>query len=75
MPYTTTSAFKINHRLHAVFKFTVKVPQILLVDPRGHFLHWRMAAVRTFDKLGVKLKFGLHLIANMCEFLANYPTI
>ena len=51
------------------------VPTTLLIDPRGHFTQVRCAAIMLVDRLMVKLKlFGSHRAANVCEFLANYPT-
>jgi hypothetical protein len=53
----------------------VQVPTTLKIDPRGHFTMIRCSVIVALDKLAVKLKLkDNHRIANICEFLACYPT-
>ena len=53
-------------------RFLVHRRHTVLVDPRGHFLGWRMAAIRVLDSLMGVLRRRKPLI-EFCEFLANYP--
>jgi hypothetical protein len=49
------------HRRHSVF-----------VDPRGHFLRWRMAAIQVLDAL-IGLARRRKPLIEFAEFLAHYP--
>jgi hypothetical protein len=52
-----------------------QVPTTLKIDPRGHFTMIRCSVIVALDRLAVKLKLrDNHRLANICEFLACYPT-
>lgn len=52
-----------------------QVPTTLKIDPRGHFTMLRCSAIVALDKLAYKLKLrNNHRLANICEFIACYPT-
>lgn len=54
--------------------FTVMLPRYLMIDRKGHFTKLRCYTIVALDKLAFKLKLiNNHLLANICEFLANYP--
>lgn len=54
----------------------ITMPTLLRIDPRGHFTMLRCSAIVALDKLALKLGlYNNHLIANLCEFLANYPVV
>ncbi|MHA2265389.1 MAG: hypothetical protein ACXAEN_23620 [Candidatus Thorarchaeota archaeon] len=52
--------------------FLVHRRHTVMVDPRGHFLGWRMAAIQVLDKIMGVLKRRKPFI-EFCEFLAHYP--
>jgi hypothetical protein len=52
-----------------------QVPTTLKIDPRGHFTNLRCFTIVALDKLFKKMKItNSHRLANVCEFLACYPT-
>lgn len=56
------------------FTFTVMLPRYLMIDRKGHLTGLRCACIVALDKAAFKLKIiNNHLLANICEFLANYP--
>jgi hypothetical protein len=76
MTYYPATAYKFDYVHKRVYEFTVNLPRFLMIDPAGHFTKLRCFAIVAFDRLAAKL--GLinsHLLANVCEFLANYPII
>ena len=73
LPKYKATAYKINREEKKVYQFTVDVPQILKIDPRGHFTMLRCGAILLFDKVMRRFKFTRARLANVCEFLANYP--
>jgi hypothetical protein len=72
MPYTWAPLIQKDTQMQVGW---AQVPTTLLIDPRGHFTQLRCSAIMFVDRLMVKLKlWGNHRAANICEFLANYPT-
>lgn len=73
MPFSEATAFKIDREHKRIYQFTVMVPTVLRIDPRGHFTRLRCAVIVWLDRLGLRFKWLVPRIANACEFLANYP--
>lgn len=66
--------YKFDYANKLVYQIPIWIPQLLMIDPAGHFTALRCAAIVALDKLMFKLNIrGSHLFANVCEFLANYP--
>jgi hypothetical protein len=73
---TVADAYKLDTENNRIYHFKVRLPTILLIDPKGHFTWLRVITVMALDRLAFKLHLkNSHPIANVCEFLANYPTI
>ena len=66
-------AFKVDRVNHTLAPFNVRVPVVLHIDPRGHFTGLRCAAIIWLDRLALRSKLLIPRVANLCEFLANYP--
>lgn len=69
-----TYAYQMDYEQKRVYRFIVQLPRYLLIDPKGHFTSLRCNTIVALDKLAFKI--GLinsHPLANLCEFLANYP--
>ena len=73
LPKRTTYAYKIDKKNKKVYRFLTKVPQILKIDPRGHFTFIRCCSIIVFDRIMSKFGFTQARLANLCELLANYP--
>lgn len=74
MPQRYLQASQVDYEHGCTRYFLIKAPQTLLIDPAGHFTKLRCYAIAALDRLAVKLHLhSSHRIANICEFLANYP--
>ena len=73
LPKRKASAFQIDRKTMKAKHFFVYAPRILKIDPRGHFTFFRCCAIILFDRLMVRFKWTRERLANLCEFLANYP--
>jgi hypothetical protein len=51
----------------------LKRRHFLRVDPRGHFLAWRMAAIKVLDCMMMWIRPRTRPLVEFAEFLANYP--
>ena len=69
-----TYGYQVDYARKIVYRSIVYLPRVLLIDPAGHFTKLRCYAIVALDRLAAKI--GLinsHPLANVCEFLANYP--
>jgi hypothetical protein len=69
-----TYGYQVDYENKRIYRYIILLPRYLLIDPAGHFTRLRCAVIVALDRLAVKT--GLinsHPLANLCEFLANYP--
>jgi hypothetical protein len=71
-----TYAYQFDYVNKRVYRFIIDYPRYLLIDPAGHFTKLRCYIIVALDKLAFKIGLiNCHPLANICEFLANYPII
>ena len=74
MPQEHVTAYKIDREHHIIYEFSATIPRMLLIDSHGHFIMLRCNIIMALDKAAFKIGLmGCHPLANLFEFLANYP--
>jgi hypothetical protein len=69
-----TYGYQYDYVNHIVYRRIINFPRLLRVDSAGHFTKLRCAAIMGLDKLAFKVGLiNCHPLANLFEFLANYP--
>ena len=75
MSKTPTYAYQMDYEQKRVYRFIIDLPRYLLIDRAGHFTKLRCYTIVALDKLAYKIGLiNCHPLANLFEFLANYPT-
>ena len=69
-----TYGYQVDYEHKIVYRRIVYLPRTLLIDPAGHFTKIRCYIIVALDRLAYKIGLvNCHPLANLCEFLANYP--
>ena len=74
MSKIATYGYQMDYEHHIIYRRVVLLPRYLIIDPAGHFTHLRCSIIVALDKLAAKIGLiNCHPLANLFEFLANYP--